>query len=122
VKIYNLFFFLGAGESGKSTILKQMKLIHAAGFSSVEKETYRSIVFLNIVQSMHLVLEAMENYKIPIGDEDNRVNIFPRTRIILSYFFGKVFNTSILITCSNTYHYLLNHHVLLKVIHFLFNI
>ncbi|PKY50724.1 hypothetical protein RhiirA4_546126 [Rhizophagus irregularis] len=32
--------FKGAGESGKSTILKQMKLIHAAGFSSVEKETY----------------------------------------------------------------------------------
>ncbi|GES81333.1 guanine nucleotide binding protein, alpha subunit [Rhizophagus clarus] len=63
---------LGAGESGKSTILKQMKLIHAAGFSSVEKETYRSIVFLNIVQSMHLVLEAMENYRIPLGDNNNK--------------------------------------------------
>ncbi|CAB4397387.1 unnamed protein product [Rhizophagus irregularis] len=62
---------LGAGESGKSTILKQMKLIHAAGFSSVEKETYRSIVFLNIVQSIHLVLEAMEYYRIPLGDDDN---------------------------------------------------
>lgn len=63
-----------------------MKLIHAAGFSSVEKETYRSIVFLNIVQSIHLVLEAMEYYRIPLGDDDNNVIIFPRTRIILSYF------------------------------------
>ncbi|RIA93916.1 guanine nucleotide binding protein, alpha subunit [Glomus cerebriforme] len=62
---------LGAGESGKSTILKQMKLIHASGFSSVEKETYRSIVFSNIVQSMCLVLEAMDYFKMPLGDSNN---------------------------------------------------
>ncbi|CAJ0643303.1 10691_t:CDS:2, partial [Entrophospora sp. SA101] len=62
---------LGAGESGKSTILKQMKLIHAAGFNPAEIETFRSIVFLNIMQSMKLVIEAMEYLKIPLDNSDN---------------------------------------------------
>ncbi|KAG1090365.1 hypothetical protein G6F42_019715 [Rhizopus arrhizus] len=38
---------LGAGESGKSTILKQMKLIHDGGFTPEEKETYKEIIFSN---------------------------------------------------------------------------
>ncbi|CAG8482217.1 7851_t:CDS:1 [Ambispora leptoticha] len=62
---------LGAGESGKSTILKQMRLIHATGFNAGERETYRSLVFLNIMQSMRLVLEAMEYFRIPFGDKNN---------------------------------------------------
>jgi len=62
---------LGAGESGKSTILKQMRLIHAAGFTPAERETYRSIVFLNIMQSMRLVLEAMEYFKTSLVNPDN---------------------------------------------------
>ncbi|CAG8529675.1 16903_t:CDS:10 [Funneliformis mosseae] len=62
---------LGAGESGKSTILKQMRLIHAAGFTNTERETYRSIVFTNITESMSLILESMEYFKIPFSDSEN---------------------------------------------------
>ncbi|CAG8585517.1 1651_t:CDS:2 [Paraglomus occultum] len=62
---------LGAGESGKSTILKQMRLIHTSGFNESEKENYKSIVLLNIMQSMRLVLEAMEYFRIPLGDSSN---------------------------------------------------
>lgn len=43
---------LGAGESGKSTVLKQMKLIHHGGYTRNERESYREIIFSNTVQSM----------------------------------------------------------------------
>ncbi|KAK4054654.1 guanine nucleotide-binding protein subunit alpha [Microbotryomycetes sp. JL221] len=51
---------LGAGESGKSTILKQMKLIHQGSYSDKERESYKEIIFSNTVQSMRVILDAME--------------------------------------------------------------
>jgi len=50
---------LGAGESGKSTILKQMKLLYAWGFSMAERKNYRRIIFSNIISSLRVVLEVM---------------------------------------------------------------
>ncbi|KAJ1673823.1 guanine nucleotide-binding protein subunit alpha, partial [Spiromyces aspiralis] len=43
---------LGAGESGKSTIIKQMKLIHDGGYSREERESFKEIIFSNTIQSM----------------------------------------------------------------------
>lgn len=43
---------LGAGESGKSTVLKQMKLIHHGGYTRNERDSYKEIIFSNTVQSM----------------------------------------------------------------------
>ncbi|KAL8964006.1 MAG: hypothetical protein Q9183_004779, partial [Haloplaca sp. 2 TL-2023] len=43
---------LGAGESGKSTILKQMKLIHEGSYSLAERESFKEIIYSNTVQSM----------------------------------------------------------------------
>ena len=45
---------LGAGESGKSTILKQMKLIHEGSYTDKERENYKEIIYSNTVQSMHV--------------------------------------------------------------------
>lgn len=36
---------LGAGECGKSTILKQMKILHLNGFSSEEKKNYKTLIW-----------------------------------------------------------------------------
>ncbi|KAI8095055.1 G protein alpha subunit [Gilbertella persicaria] len=63
---------LGAGESGKSTILKQMKLIHDGGFTQEEKEAYREIIFSNAIQSIQVLLEAMENLDINLDNPENR--------------------------------------------------
>ncbi|KAK4546933.1 Glucoamylase 1 precursor (Glucan 1,4-alpha-glucosidase) (1,4-alpha-D-glucan glucohydrolase) [Oleoguttula mirabilis] len=60
---------LGAGESGKSTILKQMKLIHEGGYSRDERESFREIIFSNTVQSMRVILEAMESLELPLDDQ-----------------------------------------------------
>ncbi|KAJ1564136.1 guanine nucleotide-binding protein subunit alpha, partial [Cladochytrium tenue] len=62
---------LGAGESGKSTILKQMKLIHDNGYTNDEKEAFKEIIFSNTVQSMRVILEAMVSMGIPLGRPEN---------------------------------------------------
>ncbi|KAG5463028.1 MAG: guanine nucleotide binding protein, alpha subunit, partial [Olpidium bornovanus] len=63
---------LGAGESGKSTILKQMKMIHDGGYSNDEREGFKEIIFSNTVQSMRVILEAMERMEIKFSDEANK--------------------------------------------------
>ncbi|RKF57257.1 Guanine nucleotide-binding protein alpha-1 subunit [Golovinomyces cichoracearum] len=60
---------LGAGESGKSTILKQMKLIHEGGYSRDERESFKEIIFSNTVQSMRVILEAMESLELPLNEK-----------------------------------------------------
>ena len=62
---------IGAGESGKSTILKQMTIIHGKGYSDQEKEAFKEIIFSNTVQSMRVLLEAMANLNIALGKASN---------------------------------------------------
>ncbi|KAJ1984784.1 guanine nucleotide-binding protein subunit alpha [Dimargaris cristalligena] len=62
---------LGAGESGKSTILKQMRLIHNGGYTQDERESFREIIFSNIIQSMHAILEAMEYMQITLDNPES---------------------------------------------------
>lgn len=62
---------LGAGESGKSTILKQVKLLHDEGFSEDERLAYTEIIFSNTIQSMRVILEAMELLGVSLGNPDN---------------------------------------------------
>ncbi|KAJ7603240.1 guanine nucleotide binding protein, alpha subunit [Mycena polygramma] len=42
---------LGAGESGKSTVLKQMKLIHLDGYNAQERDAYKEIIYSNTIQT-----------------------------------------------------------------------
>lgn len=54
---------LGAGQSGKSTLFKQMISIYGDGFPEQERATYAKIVFSNILQSIKtLLFQAQENY------------------------------------------------------------
>ncbi|CAM1500975.1 Fc.00g101370.m01.CDS01 [Cosmosporella sp. VM-42] len=62
---------LGAGESGKSTVLKQMKLIYSQGFSKNEKLEWKPVIFSNIIQSFRVIFEAMEECNIPFDGPDN---------------------------------------------------
>ncbi|GAA5908752.1 hypothetical protein JCM6882_008196 [Rhodosporidiobolus microsporus] len=51
---------LGPGSSGKSTILKQMKVIHLDGFTSGETEAYRQQIFVNVRDGMRACLYLMD--------------------------------------------------------------
>jgi predicted ATPase len=46
-----LTFRAGSGESGKSTIVKQMKIIHQNGYTREELLVYRYTVYKNLVES-----------------------------------------------------------------------
>ncbi|PAA67227.1 hypothetical protein BOX15_Mlig003673g1, partial [Macrostomum lignano] len=58
---------LGAGESGKSTLVKQMKIIHENGYTNEERFQYRSVVFSNTVQSLLAIVRAMGHLGIEFG-------------------------------------------------------
>ena len=45
-----------------------MKLIHEGGYSRDERESFKEIIFSNTVQSMRVILEAMESLEIPLDD------------------------------------------------------
>ncbi|GMR46505.1 hypothetical protein PMAYCL1PPCAC_16700 [Pristionchus mayeri] len=59
---------LGAGESGKSTIVKQMKIIHETGYGEEERKAYRPVVYSNTIQSMMAILRAMNQLKVDFAD------------------------------------------------------
>jgi guanine nucleotide-binding protein G(i) subunit alpha len=50
---------LGSRESGKSTVLKQMKIIHQGGFSDKERTDYRHIVYKNLTESAQNIVLAI---------------------------------------------------------------
>ena len=62
---------LGSGESGKSTFLKQMKIIHGKDFSREELENHKPIIYGNIVKGMKVLIDARDKLNIRWGIEDN---------------------------------------------------
>nr|QUF61610.1 guanine nucleotide-binding protein subunit alpha-1 [Ustilago esculenta] len=62
---------LGAGESGKSTILKSMRIIHHIPFTAEESENFRRLVFLNLVQGMKTILDVMEDWTVDFQHQRN---------------------------------------------------
>ena len=51
---------LGAGESGKSTFAKQMKIIHDKGFTEEEKNQFRDVVHSNLIMNMRSLVMASQ--------------------------------------------------------------
>jgi len=63
---------LGSGECGKSTILKQMKILHCGGFSEEEAMALRPLVLLNTLQSIRALLMACKEFNIDLRSEQSR--------------------------------------------------
>ena len=69
-----MYPILGAGECGKSTILKQMKILHDQGFSEEEIAQQKSVVYSNTTQNMAVILKAMNTLNIPFDDAEREVS------------------------------------------------
>jgi len=53
---------LGAGESGKSTIAKQMRIIHLSGFTDTERSQYKNIINNNVIGSIRILIDALRDW------------------------------------------------------------
>lgn len=56
---------VGAGESGKSTIVKQMKILHKGGYTDEERRTFIHVIHSNIRESIVTLIYALSNLKPP---------------------------------------------------------
>ncbi|XP_051572644.1 guanine nucleotide-binding protein subunit alpha-13b [Myxocyprinus asiaticus] len=65
---------LGAGESGKSTFLKQMRIIHGQDFDQRAKEEFRATIYSNIIKGIRVLVDAREKLHIPWGDPSNQAH------------------------------------------------
>ncbi|KAK7523469.1 guanine nucleotide binding protein, alpha subunit [Phyllosticta citricarpa] len=55
---------LGSGESGKSTIVKQMKIIHQNGYTVEELSMYRLTIYKNVIDCAKSLIGAMRQFDI----------------------------------------------------------
>lgn len=58
----NKLLLLGAGDSGKSTLFKQMKSIYGSGFTERERRSYISSIHNNIILSIKSLTAQAANY------------------------------------------------------------
>lgn len=64
----------GSGESGKSTIVKQMKIIHQNGYTKDELALYRLTIYKNVLDCAKALIGAMRQFEIPPVDPQNNHN------------------------------------------------
>lgn len=65
----------GTGESGKSTFIKQMRIIHGSGYSDEDKRGFIKLVYQNIFMAMQSMIRAMDLLKILYSDSRNSVSL-----------------------------------------------
>ncbi|KAG0670637.1 Guanine nucleotide-binding protein alpha-2 subunit [Maudiozyma exigua] len=59
---------LGAGESGKSTVLQQLKILRKNGFTEAELYSYVPIIYGNIIEIGKSLIEAREKFNLPLDN------------------------------------------------------
>lgn len=65
----------GTGESGKSTFIKQMRIIHGSGYSDEDKRGFIKLVYQNIFMAMQSMIRAMDLLKIQYIASNNMVSV-----------------------------------------------
>ncbi len=74
IQSINLSLFLtGTGEAGKSTFIKQMRIIHGKGYTDKDRAEFAGLVYRNIVTGVQILAEAMELKKISYVKDSNKV-------------------------------------------------
>jgi len=71
-QIYKLLL-LGAGESGKSTLFKQMQKIYGKGFTESDRKTYIPVISNNILASIKMLVTQAARYGGVKNEQSRRI-------------------------------------------------
>ena len=83
---------LGAGESGKTTFLKQMRIIHGKDYVEQDLIEFKPIIYSNVLKGMKVLADARRKLGIPWGDSECQIfgeqilNFVPTTTIDTALF------------------------------------
>jgi guanine nucleotide-binding protein G(i) subunit alpha len=94
-RIVKKLLLLGAGESGKSTLFKQMIKIYGTGFPEEERKNYTDTVHTNLVLCMKLLCEATRDHDYGVVD----------CKDALEYVVGVKDEDTAIVDSSNVHHY-----------------
>jgi len=61
---------LGAGESGKSTFVKQMRIINHVDFTPAERREYRQLIHESLIRGLQILLSSRKELRIPFNGQD----------------------------------------------------
>ncbi|KAJ6232120.1 guanine nucleotide-binding protein subunit alpha [Anaeramoeba flamelloides] len=64
---------LGSGESGKSTISKQMKIIHLKGFNLKERQKYRETLRANTLLCLKALIKSIDKLDLKLDTENQGI-------------------------------------------------
>ncbi|SGZ51556.1 CIC11C00000005250 [Sungouiella intermedia] len=76
-------FLLGAGESGKSTVLKQMRLMHKHSFTDFERRQYTEVIWFDLIESMKVLIFNARKLGIPLDCDQPNLSLVKFKRIIM---------------------------------------
>jgi len=60
IRAVKRLLLLGAGESGKSTVLKQLRLLHGEGFNENQRKTRKPTIYSNMIECMKEMLKFID--------------------------------------------------------------
>mmetsp|Transcript_4924 Transcript_4924/g.10788 ORF Transcript_4924/g.10788 Transcript_4924/m.10788 type:complete len:348 (-) Transcript_4924:784-1827(-) len=66
---------LGAGESGKSTVFKQMKILYGAGFSADDKANFRTKIHQNVLTGIQALCTAVMDLGLTGETDDDALEL-----------------------------------------------
>ncbi|KAG9351285.1 hypothetical protein JZ751_025177 [Albula glossodonta] len=64
---------LGTGESGKTTFIRQMRIIHGEGYSEDERRAFAKLIYQNIFTAVKAMASAMTTLRIPYANQENQM-------------------------------------------------
>jgi len=60
-----------------------MKIINDGGYSKDDRDSYKEIIFSNTIQSMRVIIEAMEKLEIPYENAESKVDALEAAKIFI---------------------------------------